>query len=643
MAGAKQDPSKKKFYKATKATGNKVSNPIKPMLAKEIDEPFNSDDWLFEIKWDGYRAISEITDGEVRLYSRNGNSFYDSYPLVVNALKKIKHNVILDGEVVVLNEAGLSDFQKLQHYEENTEYPICYYVFDVLEINGERTTELPLIERKRLVKKIIPANAVVKYSDHIIGKGKDFFAAAQKQDLEGIMAKKMDSEYHTGTRTGEWLKIKHHKSEEVIIVGFTEPTGARNYFGALVLATKGKNGELHYAGHTGTGFNDKMLKEVYSKLQKIIQKQSPFKERVKTNMPVTWVQPKYIAEIKFTQWTTDNKMRHPVFLRMREDKTVKDIVMATTKKINPKKSEEKNGDELVFGKTKVKITNRDKIYWPEEKITKGMVIDYYQKMADYILPYLKDRPESLLRNPNGINGPAFFHKDAGEEAPDFVKSIPLFSESANKEINYIICNDKATLAYLNNLGCIEINPWNSTTKKLDNPDYLIIDIDPSKKNTFEQVIETALAFKKVLDKAGAKCFCKTSGATGLHIFLPMAKKYSYEQVKDFAALLCTMVNEMLPEFTSMDRNLKKRGDKKIYLDHLQNRRGQTLACAYSLRPKKGATVSTPLEWKEVKKGLHPSAFTINTILKRVQKKGDIFKEVLGAGVDIKKCLTKLSA
>jgi bifunctional non-homologous end joining protein LigD len=640
MAGTKQSSSKKKFYKATKATGNKISDPVKPMLAKETEDPFDSSDWLFEIKWDGYRAISELDNGEVKLYSRNGNSFNTSYPIVVNALKKIRQKVILDGEIVILNEQGISDFQKLQHYEENTQYPICYYVFDVLAINGEKTTELPLIERKRLLKKILPAGPVVKYSDHIVGKGKDFFAAAQKQNLEGIMAKKMDSEYHTGTRTGEWLKIKHHKSEEVIIVGFTEPTGARNYFGALVLAVRKKNGELQYTGHTGTGFNDRTLKEVYGKLKKIVQKQSPFKEKVKTNMPVTWVAPKYIAEIKFTEWTTDNKMRHPVFLRMREDKKVNDIIMVS-KKQTTKKGD--TADEPVFGKTKVKITNRDKIYWPEEKITKGMVIDYYQQMADYVLPYLKDRPESLLRNPNGINGPAFFHKDAGEEAPDFVKSIPLFSESANKEINYIICNDKATLAYLNNLGCIELNPWNSTTKKLDNPDYLIIDIDPSKKNTFEQVIETALAFKKVLDKAGAKCFCKTSGATGLHIFLPMAKKYSYEQVKDFAALLCTIVNDMLPEFTSMDRNLKKRGDKKIYLDHLQNRRGQTLACAYSLRPKKGATVSTPLEWKEVKKGLHPSAFTITTIIKRVQKKGDLFKEVLGPGVDIKKCLAKLSA
>jgi bifunctional non-homologous end joining protein LigD len=640
--------SKKKFYKATKGAGEKLSRYIQPMLAKETDTPFDNGDWLFEIKWDGYRAISEIKNGEVKLYSRNGNSFLGSYPPVVDALAKIRHNVVLDGEIVVLNEDGVSDFQKLQHYEDNTQYPLCYYIFDVLFIDGKKTTALPLIERKQLVRKIIPKSAVLKYSDHIIGKGKDFFAAAQQQDLEGIMAKKADSEYHEGTRTNEWLKIKHHKSDEVIVVGFTEPTGSRPYFGALVLAVRSKDG-LKYAGHTGTGFDDATLKEVYAKLKKIIVKESPFKERVKTNMPVTWVKPKYIAEIKFTQWTTDGKMRHPVFLRMREEKSIKDAAMVTSKKITktaikkPADSKKDNdAEEMIFGKNKVKITHRDKIYWPDEKITKGMMIDYYQQMADYVLPYLKDRPESLKRDPNGINGKGFFHKDAGEEAPKFVKSIPVFSESANKEINYIICNDKATLAYLNNLGCIELNPWNSTTQKLDNPDYLIIDIDPSEKNNFEQVIETALAFKKVLDKAGAACFCKTSGATGLHIFLPMEKKYSYEQVKDFAAILCTIVNEMLPKFTSMERSLSKRGKDKIYLDHLQNRRGQTLACAYSLRPKKGATVSTPLQWKEVKKGLHPSQFHINNIYQRVQKIGDIFKGVFGKAIDIKKCLEKLS-
>jgi bifunctional non-homologous end joining protein LigD len=304
--------------------------------------------------------------------------------------------------------------------------------------------------------------------------------------------------------------------------------------------------------------------------------------------------------------------------------------------------ENKNEKEFVFGKTKVTVTNFNKIYWPDEKITKGMVVEYYQSMSKYILPYLKGRPESLKRNPNGIIDKGFFHKDAGIDAPSWIETMKIYSESADKEIDYIICNDNATLAYLNNLGCIEINPWNSTIKSLDKPDYMIIDIDPSSKNTFSQVIETANVFKELLDKAGATSFCKTSGATGLHIYVPMAKKYNYEQVKNFAEVLCTMVNEQLPKFTSMDRNLAKRGDNKIYLDYLQNRRGQTIACAYSIRPVKGATVSTPLQWKEVKQGLSPAQFTIKNILNRVNKAGDMFIDVLGTGVDLKKCLQKLS-
>ncbi|MES2775481.1 MAG: DNA ligase D [Bacteroidota bacterium] len=616
------------------------------MLAKETDTPFDDKDWIFEIKWDGYRAISDIKNGVVELYSRNGISFNDSYPVVYNELKKLKQEAVLDGEIVIINEAGKSDFQKLQHYEDNTQYPIQYYVFDLLKLNGQDTSGLPLTDRKALLKKIIPKNAVIKYSEHVLAKGIGFFNAARDNDLEGIMAKKADSEYHTGARTGEWLKIKHHKSDEVVIVGFTESTGSRSYFGALVLAVKTEDG-LKYAGHTGSGFTDSMLKEVYGKLKPLTTKQSPFNEVVKTNMPVTWVKPKYVCEIKFTEWTNDGKMRHPIFLRMREDKTIKDVVMSKVKAPAKKTAKEagatrENEAELVIGKTKVKLTNRNKIYFPEDKITKGMVVDYYQEMSDYILPYLKDRPESLKRNPGGIHEEGFYHKDAGEEAPPFVKSFSVFSESSKKDIDYIICNDKATLAYLNNLGCIEINPWNSTTKYPDKPDYMIIDIDPSEKNNFEQVIEASVAFKSLLDKAGAACFCKTSGATGLHIYVPMAHKYPYEQVKDFANFLCMLVNEQLPDFTTLERNLKKRGNKHIYLDYLQNRRGQTIACAYSLRPHIGATVSTPLEWKEVKPGLHPSSFTIHTIGARVKKLGDIFKAVLGPGVDIKKCLDKLS-
>jgi bifunctional non-homologous end joining protein LigD len=395
---------------------------------------------------------------------------------------------------------------------------------------------------------------------------------------------------------------------------------------------------------------------MWNLLQPLKQSNSPFNEKVKTNMPVTWVKPELVCDIKFAEITREGMLRHPIFLHLRKDKSIKDVTMANTKPI--KKSEikkidkgeikpvepENNNDKIFsFGKIKVKATNINKIYFPDEGITKGDVINYYIEMADYILPYLKGRPESLLRTPNGINAKGFFHKDAGEKAPSFVKSKKLFSESANKDIDYIICDNKPTLTYLNNLGCIEINPWHSTLGALDNPDYLMIDIDPSNENTFEQVIDAANVVKQVLDRAGVSSYCKTSGSSGLHVYVPTAKKYTYEQVKDFAYLICMLASEQIPEFTTLERNLQKRGHKHIYMDYLQNRRGQTIACVYSLRPKPGATVSTPLLWKEVKSGLTPQDFTINNIGKRVKKMGDIFTPVLGKGIDLNKCLKKLGS
>ncbi|XZF14564.1 non-homologous end-joining DNA ligase [Chitinophagaceae bacterium MMS25-I14] len=296
---------------------------------------------------------------------------------------------------------------------------------------------------------------------------------------------------------------------------------------------------------------------------------------------------------------------------------------------------------LTIGRRKVTITHPDKLYFPDDGITKGMVAAYYQQVSDYIMPYLKNRPESLRRTPNGIKDEGFFQKDAGGEAPEWVKSIELYSESVNKDIDYILCNDKATLAYLNNLGCIEINPWHSVVSSLDKPDYLILDIDPSDKNTFGQVIEAAQVFHEILEKAGAESFCKTSGATGLHVYIPMGRKYEYEDVKNFAELLCHTAHEQIPSFTSMERNLAKRGKDKIYLDFLQNRKGQTICSVYSLRPKAGATVSTPLQWTEVKDKMTPADFNIHTVPPRLEKIGDIFKPVLGKGIDLKKVLKNL--
>jgi bifunctional non-homologous end joining protein LigD len=615
------------------------------MLASDTENSFDDKEWLFEIKWDGYRAIAEKNNKEILLYSRNGLSFLETYPVVVNQLNNINVDVIIDGEIVVLNDEGQPDFQLLQHYSENRDRPIQYYIFDLLELNGHDTTGLSLVERKELLQKLIPKNEVIKYSDHILEHGKSFFSVSKEKNLEGIIAKKIKSKYYPGKRTTEWLKIKHHKTQEAIIAGYTQPSGGRKYFGALILASKdGK--ELKYIGHTGTGFNYATLKEMYKTLQPLVQEKSPFNEKIKTNMPVTWVKPELICEVKYSEITADGKLRHPVYLRLRDDKNINEINMINTKtlkKASDKDKDESNGTEKIFtfGKAKIKVSNLNKVFFPEDGITKGDVINYYISMADYILPYLKGRPESLLRNPNGIHNKGFFQKDAGEHAPSFVKHQKVFSESNNKEIDYIICDNKPTLTYLNNLGCIEINPWHSTVESLDMPDYLIIDIDPSEENTFDQVIEAANVVKQVLDKAGVVSFCKTSGSSGLHVYVPTAKKYTYEQVKDFAYIVCMMANEELKDFTTLERNLQKRGNKHIYMDYLQNRNGQTIASVYSLRPRTGATVSAPLLWKEVKTGLTPGEFSIHNIEQRVKKIGEIFKGILGKGIDLEKCLKKM--
>lgn len=326
----------------------------------------------------------------------------------------------------------------------------------------------------------------------------------------------------------------------------------------------------------------------------------------------------------------------------REGKTIRAKKTTSPEKRSARPPAEEAHMEQNFGRIKVELTHLNKIYFPRDGIRKKDIIDYYQDVSELILPYLKNRPQSLKRNPNGIDAEGFFQKDAGGTAPEWVESIPLYSESAEKDIDYILCNKKATLAYLNNLGCIELNPWNSVTSALDRPDYLILDIDPSEKNTFDEVLEVALCYYELLKKGGAEAYCKTSGATGLHVYVPMNRKYTYESVRKFGELLSLLVMDQLPETTTMERSLKKRGPQ-IYLDYLQNKEGQTLASAYSVRPRDGAPVSTPLEWKEVKPGIKPGDYHIFNITERINKKGDLFRPVLGKGIDMEKCLKKLKS
>ena len=618
------------------------------MLCKTTDKAFDDADWAFEIKWDGYRAIADLRNDSIGLYSRNGLDFSQKFKKVANALKLQEHEMILDGEIVAYDDKGKPNFQWLQRIGDNPDLALIYQVFDLLWLNGHSTEELTYLERKELLKEALVQNDIVQFHDHIIKEGKDFYQVANDLGLEGIVAKKTDSTYKEGVRSSEWLKIKINQTDEAIICGFTEPKGARNKFGSLILG-KYLEGEMVFCGHTGTGFNDKTLSEIHQLMKPLIIEKSIFKITPKTNAKATWVKPELVAEIKFTEVTKDFIYRHPVFLRLRDDVKPKEVEFNSenkskneiVKKAEPKTRTAKNEITKKIGKQELKLTNQNKIYFPDDDVSKGDVIDYYQSISKYILPHLKARPQSMNRFPNGIKGLSFYQKDASEETPNWIEIEKVFSESSDKYINYIICNDKETLAYLNNLGCIELNVWTSRLPKADFPDYLVLDLDPSDKNTFEDVIETTLAVKEVLDFAEIKAVPKTSGSSGIHIYIPMGGKYDYDQVKDFGHLLMQMVQQKLPDLTTLERSLQKRDKNKIYLDYLQNRRGQTLASVYSLRPKEGATVSMPLEWDEVKVGLKPTDFTIHNALERLKEKGDLFKPVLGKGIDMLKVIKKL--
>jgi bifunctional non-homologous end joining protein LigD len=616
---------------------------IRPMRASLTDEPFDRIGWFFELKWDGFRAIAEVKSDQIRLYSRNLLPFEKEFTPIADELKKIKIEAIFDGEIVVVDQNGRADFQLLQNYRKTGEGLLVYYIFDLLYLEGYDLQGLPLARRKETLRKVLPDLPRIKFSDHTERDGKALFDLAVESGLEGIIAKNKTSTYQVGVRSQDWLKVKYRRSQEAVIGGFTQPRGSRTNMGALLLGVY-EGDDLVYVGHTGGGFTEAELDEVQSRLVPLIRKTSPFKNRFKTNMPSTWVKPELVCEVRFSEWTDDGIMRQPIYMGMREDtdprQVAREIPIPKSVALEPKRFQ--GADEM---KEKVKIegreltlTNLNKVYWPDEVITKGDMIQYYQDISSLILPYLKDRPESLHRFPNGIQAKSFFQKNV-TNAPEWVETKKIESENSDDVIQYLICQDEATLVYMANLGTIEINPWNSRIKSLDHPDYLIVDLDPDER-PFEDVVQVALTVHELLEETGADNFIKTSGKTGLHICIPLDAKYDYDQTRQFANIITRLVNARLPEITSVERNPSKRKGL-IYLDHLQNRRGQTLAAPYSLRPRPRATVSTPLRWEEVKPGLQPEHFHIKNIQKRVEKVGDLWKGVLGPGIDMHKCLSNL--
>jgi bifunctional non-homologous end joining protein LigD len=630
---------------------------VKPMLATSSQDPFDDPDWIFEIKLDGYRSIAELRDGKVELYSRNNISFNKRFPGIVASLETLRREAVLDGEVVALDESGRSYFQLLQNHQRTGEGNICYYAFDLLYLDGEDLRALPLLTRKQMLRDLLPELPNVRYSDHIAESGKDFFELAKSNNLEGILAKRGNSQYLTGRRSKDWLKIKIRMQQEAVICGFTQPRGSRKNFGSLVLGLY-ENNELIYIGLTGGGFDEAGLKELHAMLQPLVQPDSPFQESIKTDTAVQWVQPVLVCEVEFSEWTDERLMRQPIYLGLREDKDAKQVVrelfqaevepspeaVAVAEGEEPSELQEENlknlkDQVLVIDGKRLELSNLNKLFWPDEGYTKGDVIDYYRKVARAMLPHLQDRPESLYRTPHGITDGGFFQKEAGVLPPPWMTTKEIYSKHVDKNIKFFVCQDEATLVYLANLGCIEINPWLSRIQSLNNPDYFVIDLDPE-EISFDKVIETAQAVQEVLEKAGATSFPKTSGATGIHIYVPLGAKYDYETAENFAKVVATLAHQKLPECTSMLRSPSKR-QKKVYLDFLQNKAGQTLAAPYSIRPRPGATVSTPLRWEEVKPGLHPSQFTIRSMPPRLEHLGDIFSGVLGPGIDIETCIENL--
>ncbi|MGK6342475.1 DNA ligase D [Chryseobacterium sp. DT-3] len=663
--------SKAELNKLLKETPDqKFYTHIEPMLATLVDKPFDSDEWIYEVKWDGYRAVSFINDGEVEIKSRNDKSFNEKFYPIHEALSKLKFNAVLDGEVVVVGEGGKSNFGALQNWRSESDGDLVYYVFDVLWYEGKDLKDLPLVQRKAILEQILPTSQTILLSQDFDTSGIEFLEAAKKMDLEGIMAKRKDSLYHSKIRTKDWLKIKANKRQEVVIGGFTLNDDSSKLFSSLLVGVfEGK--ELVYTGKVGTGFNDSDQRDMMELFKSLITKKVPFAEEPDVNKPsrfrpnpphasVTWLKPELLCEVTYTELTSDGVMRHPSFQGMRTDKSAKKVVLEMEKPVSEILDDEsptiltKRGKAErktllnPFDKTQVKkvnghelkFTNLDKIFWPKDKITKRDLINYYYQAAPFILPYLKDRPQSMNRFPNGIEGKGFYFKNVTDTAPDWAATYLYKSENNEEEKHYLVGKDEATLLYMANLGCIEMNPWNSTVKKPDYPTYCIIDLDPD-KNSFDQVIEAAQVTKQILDDMGIESFCKTSGSTGLHIYIPLGNKYTYEQSKEFARAIVTLVHRELPDYTSLERTIKDRKGK-MYLDFLQNRPHATIASVYSVRPKPGATVSMPVHWDEVKKGLKMSDFHIFNALERLASEGDIFKPVLGKGIDLKKAIEKYS-
>ena len=653
---------------------------VEAMHCEPAEAAFTRDGWLFELKLDGYRLIASKSRGEALLLTRNGNDYTSVFPEIARAIKSLPFDdCIIDGEVVCLDAKGIPSFSRLQQRgrlsspleigRAAVELPATFYAFDLLAFEDFDLRPLPLLRRKELLSDVVPKLGALRYLDHIETEGEAFLAQVTAMGLEGIVAKKSDSPYRKG-RSSQWLKIKAERTGDFVIVGFTKPKGTRSHLGALQLGDW-VNGTLVYAGRVGTGFNDGLLKELHGLLDPIVRKdplcagpvygpgKDPLKsEQIPETSTTTWVDAVHVCEVRYREVTPDGLLRHATFLRLRTDKRphecerqgwslpiengASDVQPSAVNNIAEVSHDPPAPPAKGPVQKNIAFSNLKKIYWPAEKYTKGDLIDYYRAVSKWLLPYLVNRPVVLTRFPDGIDGKSFYQKDAPVFAPEWIRTVPIWSEETQREIKFFVCDDEESLLYLANMGSIPIHIWASRAGSLELPDWCVIDLDP-KEAPFSDVIRCAQVLHRVCESVDLPSYVKTTGKTGLHILLPLGRQCTYEQSRMLGELLARCVLRELKDIGTITRHVTKRGDK-VYLDYLQNRHGQTIVAPFSVRPLPGATVSMPLVWDEVNESLDPKGFTIANAIERMERLGtDPVFPVLETKADLVQVLERLAA
>jgi bifunctional non-homologous end joining protein LigD len=610
-----------------------------PMMSTLASEVPKGEGWLFEVKWDGYRALAYVRGGETRLVSRNRNDLTERFAGVARAISQAvkSPDCVLDGEVCALDEEGRATFSAMQQGKPGTTY--LYVVFDLLELDGEPLIELPLVERRRRLEKLIDRrNRTVQISE-VFEDGEALLEAAKQQRFEGIVAKRADSRYQLGRRTRDWLKIKTHGRQEFVIAGYTKGQGRRaSSFGSLVLGAF-EGGELRYVGNVGTGFDEREIERLLAKLRPLERETPPFPSvpkmpRVKKG-DVVWVEPTLVAEIEFVEMTHDGHLRAPVYKGLREDKPAVDVVLERAQPIP---------SEIRKGRRVLKLSNLDKPFWPEEGITKGDLLAYYRDVAPVLVPHLRDRPFTMKRYPDGWQGGFFFQKDAPVHMPDWIPRRPFMVSTREaprrrKRIQAPLVNDELALLWMVNMGCIDMNTWYSRVDKPDRPDWVLFDLDPSPDVGFRETVQVALLVKEALDALGLASFAKTSGADGMHVLVPIERRYTYDETREFSEIVARALARAHRGLVTTEWSKARR--RGVLIDSNQNGEGKTIASVYSVRPKAGAPVSTPLRWDEVKEDLDPAACTMAEVLARVGRHGDLFEGVLKTKQRLDKALDSI--